>query len=337
MTSPRTRSFVFAAALFAVPNLANAQNQLIVAMPTTPPNIVHMPVHIANDLGLFKKEGLDIKVVELAGGVFTYRAMVAGSADVASASGPFSIVGRAKGASTKMILANMPKLEASMVVNKDIKTLADLKGKRIGIQEPGGFADVLARGVLRAAKIDPKEVSFVSIATEDVPALVAGQVDTAILHVEQEMVAQSKVPTLHAIARLWEIQPDNLYNVMAVMEKALQDKRAALKAFVKGHIEATRLIYTDKTKVLPIIIKYTKLPPEVAAKSLDFMAEKCIWDANHGLGPRRVNYTAELMERVGNIPKGQTPKYEELVDMSLADEAIKELGEWKGPVCPSDG
>jgi ABC-type nitrate/sulfonate/bicarbonate transport system substrate-binding protein len=263
--------------------------------------------------------------------------MVAGSADVASASGPFSIVGRAKGASTKMILANMPKLEASMVVNKDIRTLADLKGKRIGIQEPGGFADVLARGVLRAAKIDPKEVSFVSIATEDVPALVAGQVDTAILHVEQEMVAQSKVPTLHAIARLWEIQPDNLYNVMAVMEKALQDKRAALKAFVKGHIEATRLIYTDKTKVLPIIIKYTKLPPDVAAKSLDFMAEKCIWDANHGLGPRRVNYTAELMERVGNIPKGQTPKYEELVDMSLADEVIKELGEWKGPVCPSDG
>ena len=34
-----------------------------------------------------------------------------------------------------MILANMPKLEASMIVNKDIKTMADLKGKRIGIQE----------------------------------------------------------------------------------------------------------------------------------------------------------------------------------------------------------
>ena len=254
-------------------------------MPTTPPNIVHMPMHIANDLGLFKKEGLEIKVVELAGGVYTYRAVVAGSADVASASGPFSVVGRAKGAMTKMILANMPKLEASMIVNKDIKTMADLKGKRIGIQEPGGFADVLARGVLRAAKIDPKDVSFVSIATEDVPALVAGQVDTAILHVEQEIIAQSKIPSLHAIARLWEIQPDNLYNVMAVMEKTIQDKRAALKAFVKGHIEATRLIYTDKAKVLPIIVKYTKLPKDVVDKSLDFMVEKCIWDANHGLGP----------------------------------------------------
>jgi NitT/TauT family transport system substrate-binding protein len=327
---------LIAAAAVMITNGAQAQNKLILAMPTTPPNIVHMPVHIANDLGLFKKYGLEIKVVELAGGVYTFRAMVAGSADVASASGPFSIVGRAKGAKTKAILANMPKLEASMIVGKDIKTMADLKGKRIGIQEPGGFADVLARGVLRAAKIDPKDVHFVSIATEDVPALVANQVDTAMLHVEQEIIAQQKIPTLHAIARMWEIQPDNLYNVMAVQDKLIKDKPAALKAFVKGHIEATRLIYTDRAKVLPIIVKYTKLPKDVVEKSLDLMVQKCIWDANHGLGPKKVNATGALMERVGNIPKGQVPKYDDVVDLSFAKEAIKELGEYKGPLCPSE-
>jgi NitT/TauT family transport system substrate-binding protein len=327
---------LFAAALLAAPGRANAQEKLIVAMPTTPPNIVHMPVHIANELGLFKKYGLEIKVVELAGGVYTYRAMVAGSADVASASGPFSIVGKAKGANTKMILANMPKLEASMIVNKDIKTMADLKGKRIGIQEPGGFADVLARGVLRAAKLDPKDVHFVSIATEDVPALVAGQVDTAMLHVEQEIIAQQKIPALHAIARMWEIQPDNLYNVMAVQDKALKDKRAALKAYVKGHIEATRLIYTDRAKVVPIMVKYTKLPVDVVNKALDFMVEKCIWDPNYGLGEKRVNFTAELMTKVGNIPQGKTPKYEDLVDLSFAKDSIKELGDYKGPCQTQD-
>jgi ABC-type nitrate/sulfonate/bicarbonate transport system substrate-binding protein len=336
MTFQRMTTLIFGAAMLAVPGLAHAQNSLVVAMPTTPPNIVHMPVHIANELGLFKKYGLTIKVVELAGGVYTYRAMVAGSADVASASGPFSIVGKAKGATTKMILANMPKLEASMVVNKDIKTMADLKGKRIGIQEPGGFADVLSRGVLRAAKVDPKDVHFVSIATEDVPALVAGQVDTAMLHVEQEIIAQQKIPSLHVIARMWEIQPDNLYNVMAVQDKLIKDKPAALKAYVKGHIEATRLIYTDRAKVVPVIVKYTKLPKDVVEKSLDLMVQKCIWDANHGLGPKKVNATGALMERVGNIPKGQVPKYEDLVDLTFAKESLKELGEWKGPVCPSE-
>jgi NitT/TauT family transport system substrate-binding protein len=326
----------FVAALFGFAGTASAQNKLIVAMPTTPPNVIHMPVLIAKELGFYKKEGLEISTIQLEGGVYTYRAMVAGSADVAIASGAFSIVGRAKGAPTKMILSTAPKQEASMVVDQSIKTMADLRGKRIGIQEPGGFADVLSRGVLRAAKIDPKDVNFVSIASEDVPALVAGQVDTAILHVEQEVVARSKVPSLHAIARMWEIQPKNLNIAMVVTEKTVAEKRAALKALVKGNIEATRLIYTDRAKVLPVIIKYTEQSKETAEQALDFMVKNCIWDANSGLGPTRVNFTAELMEKVGNIQQGQLPKYDDLVDLSLANEAIKELGDWKGPVCPSE-
>ncbi len=335
MNYPRMTSVLVTLALFVAPSLASAQNKLIIAMPTTPPNLVHMPVHIANDLGLFKKYGLEIKVVELAGGVYTFRAVVANSADIASASGPFAIVGKAKGAPTKIILSNTPKLEASMVVNANIKTMEDLKGKRIGIQEPGGFADVLARGVLRAAKIDPKDVHFVSIATEDVPALVANQVDTAILHVEQEMIAVSKIPTLHAIARLWEIQPDNLYSAMAVTDKTIKEKHDAVKAFVKGHIEATRLIYTDRAKIMPIMVKYTKLPEDVINKALDFMIAKCIWNPNNGLSPKRVNFTASLMEKVGNIEQGKVPKYEDLVDLSFGNESIKELGEYKGP-CASE-
>ena len=330
-----TTLVLLAAAVLSLPGTAHAQaNKLVVAMPTTPPNIVHMPVLIAKELGLFK--GVEVSTINLEGGVYTYRAMVGGNADVALAGGAFTIVGKAKGAPTKLILANAPKLEASMVVNKDIKTLADLKGKRIGIQEPGGFADVLSRGVLRVAKIDIKDVNFVSIASEDVPALVANQVDTAILHVEQVVVAQSKLPSLHPIAQLWEVQPKNLSIVMAVTEKTIADKRAALQAFVKANIEATRLIYTDKAKVLPAIIKHTQLPKDVAEQALDYMIKNCIWDANSGLGPTRINFTADLMEKVGNIAAGKAPKYDELVDLSFANEAIKEIGEWKGPICPSD-
>ena len=325
MSYSRVIPTLFAAAMLAAPSLARAESKLV----------VHMPIHIARELGLYKKEGLIVDTVQLEGGVKTYRAMVAGNADIASASGPFAIIGLAKGAPTKVILAFAPKLEASMVVNKDIKTLADLKGKRIGIQQPGGFADVLARGVLRAAKIDPKDVNFVSIASEDVPALVADQIDTAILHDEQEIIAQSKIPSLHAIARLWEIQPKNLFNVMAVTDKTITEKPAALQAFVKGTIEATRLMYTDKAKVLPILVKYTELPKDAVEKAYDFMVKNCIWDANHGLGPERVDFTAELMTKVGNIPQGKTPKYENIVDLTFADKAIKELGEWKGPMCMS--
>jgi ABC-type nitrate/sulfonate/bicarbonate transport system substrate-binding protein len=213
--------------------------------------------------------------------------------------------------------------------------MADLKGKRVGIQEPGGFADLLSRSVLRAAKIDPKEVNFVSIATEDVPALVANQVDTAILHVEQEMLAKTKVPTLHAISRMWDVQPKTLYTVSSVTEKTIKEKPKQLLAFVKANIEATRLLYTDKAKVMPVMVKTTGYPAKVVEDGYDLLVKNCIWDANTGLGAERIDFTAELMTKVGNIPAGKTPKHEDVIDASFAKEAIKELGEWKGPICPS--
>jgi NitT/TauT family transport system substrate-binding protein len=292
-----------------------------------------MPVVVAQDLGIFKKNGVVVKTVALDGGVKVFRAMLSGNLDIAQSPGTVTSIAISKGSKVKAILGTLYKFEASMVVRDNIKTMADLKGKRIGIQQPGGFADILSKSVLRAAKIDPKDVSFVSIATEDVPALVADQIDTAILHIEQEVLAQRKVPGLHAIARMWELQPKSLYNVMHVTEKTIKDKPAALKAFVKANIEATRLLYTDKAKVLPIIVKSTGYPKDIVEQAYDFMVKECMWDANTGLGKARVDFTANLMTRVGNIPKGKTPSYDDIVDASFATEAVKELGEWSGPAC----
>jgi len=325
-----------AAGALTLPAASQAQNNtLTVGMPTTPPNVVHMPVLVANDLGLFKKNGIEVKTVALAGGVKVFRAMLAGNLDIAQAPGTVTSIAISKGSKVKGILGTLYKFEASMVVRGDIKTMADLKGKRIGIQQPGGFADILSKIVLRRAKVSPKDVHFVSIATEDVPALVANQIDTAILHVEQEILAKEKVPSLHAIARMWELQPKQMYTYYAVKDETIQAKRAQLQAFVKSVIEATRIMYQDKAKVMPIMVKHTGYPEKIVSDTYDFLVKSCIWDANTGLAPERVNFTANLMTKVGNIEKGKTPSYDQIVDKTFAANAIKELGVWKGPVCPT--
>jgi NitT/TauT family transport system substrate-binding protein len=324
-----------AVSMLALPGTAGAQTKITIGIPTSPPNIVHMPVIVAKELGLYKKAGLDVDIVSLGDGVKVYRALLAGNIDLGLTPGAPTIIGRANGATVKALSANLPKFEASMVVRGDIKTMADLKGKRIGIQEPGGFADLLSRSVLRAAKIDPKEVNFVSIASEDVPALVANQVDTAILHVEQEMFAKSKVPDLHAIGRMWELQPKTLYTFLSATEKTIKDKAAIVQAVVTANIEATRIIYTDKAKVMPIFVKQTGYPEKILSESYDFMVKECIWDANSGLGAERVNFTADLMTKIGNIKEGKTPTYDDIVDATFAKKAIEQVGEWKGPICPT--
>ncbi|MGB7773680.1 MAG: ABC transporter substrate-binding protein, partial [Pseudolabrys sp.] len=240
-----------------LPGSASAQTKIVIGIPTSPPNIVHMPPIVAKELGLYKKAGIDAEIVSLGDGTKVFRALLAENIDFGLTPGAPTIIGRSNGATVKALSANLPKFEASMIVRAEIKTMEDLKGKRIGIQEPGGFADILSRSVLRAAKIDPKEVNFVAIASEDVPALVANQVDTAILHVEQEMLAKSKVPDLHAIGRMWELQPKTLYTFLAANEKTIKEKPEIVQAVVSANIEATRIMYTDRAKIIPILVKQT--------------------------------------------------------------------------------
>jgi len=312
---------------------ALAQTKMSIGMPTAPPNIVHMPFYIAKDLGYFGEEGLNVELLSFEGGVKSFRAVVSNDVDAALSSGPFSMVGRANGAKTKLVLANAPKLEATMTVQGNIKTIADLKGKRIGIQQPGGFAEVLSMMVLRKGGLKKDDVSFVSILSEDVPPLVAGQIDTAILHVEQFKLAQSKKPDLHVLAKLWEVAPTQLYTALVVKEDAIAKRRKDIVGATKATIRATRTMYSDKQKVMPILAKHTGLDTKILSEAYDELVASCVWDANHGLSEQRVNSTAQQMKKVGNI-KGDVPSYGDLVDLSVPEEALKALGMWKGPVCP---
>jgi ABC-type nitrate/sulfonate/bicarbonate transport system substrate-binding protein len=77
-----------AAATLVLAGAAQAQaNKLTVGLPTTPPNVVHMPVLVAQDLGLYKKYGVEVETVALEDGVKVYRAMLAGNLDVGMSPG----------------------------------------------------------------------------------------------------------------------------------------------------------------------------------------------------------------------------------------------------------
>ena len=62
-------SIVALLAALMLPTAASAQQKIVIGIPTSPPNIVHMPVIVAKELGLYKKAGLDVDIVSLGDGV----------------------------------------------------------------------------------------------------------------------------------------------------------------------------------------------------------------------------------------------------------------------------
>jgi ABC-type nitrate/sulfonate/bicarbonate transport system substrate-binding protein len=134
---------------------------------------------------------------------------------------------------------------------------------------------------------------------------------------------------------MWDLQPKTLYTFLSATEKEIKAKPDVIQKVVTANIEATRVMYADKAKVLPIMVKNTGYPEKIISETYDFMVQNCLWDANSGLSKERIDFTAQLMTKIGNIKEGKTPKYEDVVDTSFAKKAIDQLGEWKGPVCPS--
>jgi len=134
----------------AAPAPASADTTLIVGKANATSDAI-IPVNVGDELGIFKKHGLTLKIQDFGGGSKMAQALAAGSIDIGDGAGT-EMAFVAKGAPMMTICestAPAPFLGIGVPWDSPIKTLDDLKGKRIGVSSPGSFSEwsghVLAR------------------------------------------------------------------------------------------------------------------------------------------------------------------------------------------------
>src|SRR5262249_59813245 len=129
----------------------------------------------------------------------------------------------------------------------------DLKDRKIGIQEVGAFNEVMSRAVLASCGLTPKDVQYVPVSTKGrVPGLLSNQIDTAILHVDQALVAKKKKPDLNILVNLCQPLPKWLYAASIPPEKEINSNRQLYVDIMAGMINANPLIYNNKSKTVEI-------------------------------------------------------------------------------------
>lgn len=143
----------------------------------------YLPLTIAERLGYFKEEGLDVEIVDFAGGAKALQAVVGGSADVVSGAFEHTIGLQAKGQRyQEFVLQGRAPQIVLVVSNKTMpgfKSIADLKGKKIGVTAPGSSTNMMANFVLAKAGLKPSDVSFIGVGASAgaVAAMRSGQID----------------------------------------------------------------------------------------------------------------------------------------------------------------
>src|SRR5216684_1034019 len=257
--SATTAATVAAATATPVTKAVCAAKKITIAVPVTPPNVVHLTPYVADAFGYFKDENLTVELVRFDGGVGSLRASASGAIDLAGTSTEPVVDAIANGADVKIIYTYAPLVDVSFAVGPGIKTMADLKGKKMGVQEPGGFADVMTRIVLKKAGLDAaKDVTFVTTTTAGrVQALATGTTDTAVLHIDQVRTVAKANPQIHVLANMWDVLTDYQYSVYIVPTQTLKDDPSTTECLIRALMRANRAMYdaANRQKVIDLAVK----------------------------------------------------------------------------------
>ena len=168
----------FAALLMATP--ANAAEKLTVILDWFV-NPDHATLVVAKEKGYFKDAGLDVELIAPADPNDPPKLVAAGKADIAVGYQPQNHVQVGEGLPLVRIgtLVSTPLNSLVVLRNGPIKSIKDLKGKKVGFSV-GGFESALLNAMLQRQGLSVKDVTLVNVNFSLSPSLITGQVDAVI-------------------------------------------------------------------------------------------------------------------------------------------------------------
>jgi ABC-type nitrate/sulfonate/bicarbonate transport system substrate-binding protein len=202
--------------------------------------------NIARDAGVLKQNQLDVEVIFIAGGTLSMQALIGKSLDFLCTGGTPYITAYLEGAQTKMIGGVNNKLPYGFVSLANIKTPAQLRGKRIGISRFGSTDDFAVKLALSQFGLTPKDVSITQVgsAATRLTALQAGSIDAAVLTLGLVQIGQKTGLNL----LLDFIEKDIDYQQVAIIARddLLKTRPELVRRFMKAYLDSVHFYKTQK-------------------------------------------------------------------------------------------
>jgi NitT/TauT family transport system substrate-binding protein len=202
----------------------------------------HIPLIVANEKGFFRQEGIRVELIQIKAGL-NVPAMIEGGLDYSGIMG-IPINAALRGMPFKVLMVNSS-LAMDLVVHPDIKSVQDLKGKRLAIDSFGVYSHTVAEEILRRRGVNPDEVVFMAIGSTPLrlAALQSKSVQGTMLGVPQNLVAEES-----GFSRL--VSAQEVLNLpqtgLAVLEARVQSNPDVAYRLVKATLKG--LLHYRQTK-----------------------------------------------------------------------------------------
>jgi len=273
---------------------------------------------LAEDTRLFEKYGLDAKVVHARGAV-PVQALVSGSAEFGAFSGSSAIAAVLAGSDIVFVAAKGNYAVMSFWVRKDspAKSLADLRGKTIGVTRAGSASHMIARLALKSAGLSERDVKFLHHGglPESFASLDRGIVDASM--------GSPPRPGVRELVDLSALKIPFLQGAIEVQRSFLQNRRETVLNLLKGYVETIKLAKDKPELAIAAISRRMRVPVDYVRSVYqphDNVLEEIPYVRRESVQAILEQYPKEQLKSLS---------YEKLVDNSLLQQ-LEDSGFIKG-------
>src|SRR5215467_11543252 len=282
----------------------------------------YVGIWVAHDAGFFAKEGLEDQIILIPSATQLAQVTVAGDVDVSSLGGGPLIAAALSGADLKVFGNNVNKMIFSLHTKPEVKSVEELRGKRIGVSRFGSSSDVSARYALRKYNLDPqRDVILLQLGSmaNMFSALKSGVVEGAMVSPPTQFLSEKVgFKELISVTDMNFAYPNP---AMATSGELIRKKPDLIDRFMRAYVRAIHRASIDRESTIKTLAKYTTVTDTVLlGKTYDFYMKKVVERAPYINMAGMQNAIDDLAR---TIPAAKNAKPEQFIDFSFLDRLEK--------------
>jgi NitT/TauT family transport system substrate-binding protein len=297
---------------------AQAEEKIIISYSSR--DFSFLPAHIASARGFFRDEGIEPVMVQMRPPLAA-PALTTGEIHYTTTFGS-TLNAIMQGVPLKMLAIITEKSPYYIVARPGIKSVAELRGKKLAAQQRGLSDRVMAEAILEAKGVDLKDVQFVTI-SGDLPVrmsvLTTGLADAVCLLPPGPVLLEKD--GYRIIAGPNDVKLGVPTNGLSTTNQRIAEKRGDVRKVLRAMLRGLRFVRERRDDSIAIMTQWLNQKPDIAARSYDlivagFSQDGAVSDAT---------WQALIDSRVQTIGLPRPASLDQVRDLTLLREVQKEL------------